>query len=204
VQREAKLVTGAFYTDYYTDGLESVDQVAQIRASRALHKEDGYTMMRAFAAGFMVLAVLVLVVVAFLAGVWAYPRLPASLTAGVSPTEKTESTGKAAANGKTVPGENSPTTTASGYTIAPRCALWSVEGLDLYYSPADPATICAQPPGSRVQAGSRATPGTTKLSDNCATAPDGTVYCRVEGQLSADTLEAFYNRGELQTPREPQ
>ncbi len=100
-------------------------------------------------------------------------------------------------------GGGSPTITESGYTIAPGCALWSVEGLDLYYSPADPATVCVQPPGSPIEAGSSATPGATQLPPNCAVAPDLVVYCLVGGQLSADTLRALYDWGELQTPREP-
>ena len=94
-----------------------------------------------------------------------------------------------------------PTVTANGYTIAPGCALWSVEGLDLYYSPADPATICVQPPDSPVQAGPSIASG-AQTPPNCAVAPDSVVYCLTEGQLSADTLAAFFNQGELQTPRE--
>ena len=99
--------------------------------------------------------------------------------------------------------ESSPTVTASGYTIAPRCALWTVEGLDLYYSPADPATICVQPPDSPIQSGSTPASGAAQLPPNCALAPDGVVYCVADKLLSPDTLGVFYGRGELQTPREP-
>jgi hypothetical protein len=97
--------------------------------------------------------------------------------------------------------QGSPTVTASGYTIAPGCALWPVEGLNLYYSPAEPANICAQAPGSPIQAGSPL-PSGAEMPPNCDVAPDSVVYCVVDGQLSADTLQAFFDRGELQTPRE--
>jgi hypothetical protein len=97
--------------------------------------------------------------------------------------------------------QGSPTVTASGYTIAPGCALWPVEGLNFYYSPAEPANICAQAPGSPIQAGSPL-PSGAEMPPNCDVAPDSVVYCVVDGQLSADTLQAFFDRGELQTPRE--
>ncbi len=98
--------------------------------------------------------------------------------------------------------ESSPTITESGYTIAPGCALWSVEGLDLYYSPAEPGTICVQAPGGSVQAGSPLF-SAADMPPNCDAAPDSVVYCVVGEQLTADTLRAFYDRGELQTPHEP-
>ena len=94
--------------------------------------------------------------------------------------------------------QSSPVTTESGYTISRRCALWSAEGLDLYYSPIEPTTICVQPPGSDVQPGTQAVPGdNTQIPPNCAFAPDGRVYCLAEGQLSADTLQGLYERGQL-------
>ena len=96
----------------------------------------------------------------------------------------------------------SPTVTAGGYSIAPDCALWSVEGLDLYYSPVRPTSVCVQPPGSPVQLGSQSS-GIARIPPNCAIAPDSVTYCVVDGQLAADTLQAFYSRGELQTPRDP-
>jgi hypothetical protein len=97
--------------------------------------------------------------------------------------------------------QGSPTITESGYTIASGCALWPVEGLGLYYSPSDPATVCVQAPGSPIRAGNPL-PAGAEMPLNCDVAPDSVVYCVVDGQLSADTLVAFYNRGELQTPRE--
>lgn len=97
--------------------------------------------------------------------------------------------------------QGSPTVTESGYTIASGCALWPVEGLGLYYSPADTATICVQAPGSPIQAGSPL-PSGAKMPPNCDVAPDSVVYCVVDGELSAETLNAFFDRGELQTPRE--
>jgi hypothetical protein len=104
-------------------------------------------------------------------------------------------------SGKTEQG--SPTITESGYTIASGCALWPVEGLGLYYSPSDPATVCVQAPGSPIQAGYHL-PSGAEMPLNCDVAPDSVVYCVVDDQLSADALAAFYNRGELQTPREPE
>jgi hypothetical protein len=98
-------------------------------------------------------------------------------------------------------GQGSPTVTESGYTISSGCALWTVEGLDLYYSPADPTALCVQAPGSTIKAGSPLPPG-AEMPFNCAVAPDSVVYCLADGPLSADTLAAFYERGELQTPRE--
>lgn len=98
-------------------------------------------------------------------------------------------------------GQGTPTVTESGYTIASGCALWTVEGVDLYYSPADPTTICVQAPGSTIKAGSPLPPG-AEMPLNCAAAPDSVVYCVADGQLSADTVAAFFERGELQTPRE--
>jgi hypothetical protein len=99
--------------------------------------------------------------------------------------------------------QGSPTITESGYTIASGCALWPVEGLGLYYSPSDPATVCVQAPGSPIQAGQHL-PSGAEMPLNCDVAPDSVVYCVVDDQLSADALAAFYNRGELQTPREPE
>jgi hypothetical protein len=116
---------------------------------------------------------------------------------------KTESP-KAGGGPTTAPNEGRRSVVAAnGSTISSECALWTVEGVDLYYSPADPATICVQTPGSSVQAGSRYSPETMQLPPNCSVAPDSVVYCRAEGELGADTLQAFYNSGELNTPREP-
>jgi hypothetical protein len=98
--------------------------------------------------------------------------------------------------------EGSPSVTEDGYTIAPGCALWSVEGLDLYYSPSDPGIICVQAPGSPIHAGSPL-PSGAKMPPNCDIAPDLVVYCVVREQLTADILRAFYDRGELQAPHEP-
>ena len=92
--------------------------------------------------------------------------------------------------------------TENGYIIAPECALWPVEGLDLYYSPVDPSILCVQAPDSSVQAGSPLPPG-AEMPPNCDAAPDSVVYCVSGGQLTSDTLKAFYDRGELQTPHEP-
>jgi hypothetical protein len=92
--------------------------------------------------------------------------------------------------------------TENGYSISPECALWPVEGSDLYYSPVDPSIICVQAPDSPVQAGSPLPPG-AEMPPNCDVAPDSVVYCVPGGQLTADTLKAFYDRGELQTPHEP-
>ena len=92
--------------------------------------------------------------------------------------------------------------TENGYVIAPECALWPVEGLDLYYSPVDPSILCVQAPDSPVQAGSPLPQG-AEMPPNCDVAPDSVVYCVPGGQLTADTLKAFYDRGELQTPHEP-
>ncbi len=97
--------------------------------------------------------------------------------------------------------QGSPTVTESDYTIASGCALWPVEGIGLYYSPSDPATVCVQGPGGPIQAG-HPLPSEAEMPLNCDVAPDSVVYCVVDGQLSADTLTALYNRGELQTPRE--
>ena len=94
-----------------------------------------------------------------------------------------------------------PTITPSGYSIASGCALLSAEGLNLYYNPVDPPSICAQPPGSSVQPGTRPS-GAAQLPPNCAISPDSVTYCVVDGQLSADALQAFYDRGELQAPHE--
>jgi len=113
---------------------------------------------------------------------------------GGSTTQGSSQSGKAK--------QGSPTVTETGYTIAPGCALWSVEGLDLYYSPSDPETICVQAPGNPVQAGTRL-PSGVEMPPNCDIAPDSVVYCIADGQLTADTLRAFYDRGELQTPHEP-
>ena len=92
--------------------------------------------------------------------------------------------------------------TENGYRISPECALWPVEGLNLYYSPVDPSILCVQAPDSNVQAGSPL-PSGAEMPPNCDVAPDSVVYCLPEGQLTSDTLKAFYDRGELQTPHEP-
>ena len=107
--------------------------------------------------------------------------------------------------GKETPKESPkgpPKVTDNGYAIAPQCALWPVEGIDLYYSPADPTTICVQAPGSAVEAGSPL-PSGAEMPPNCDTAPDGVVYCIAGERLTADTLRGFFDRGELQTPHEP-
>ncbi len=151
-------------------------------------------------------------VVTHLAGLWAYPPLPQSI--GDSSVAGTENTGGTTAESspgtqaKTDPPEESSQAsstaarqrvllvTEGGYTVSPRCALWSVEGFDLYYSPTDTASVCVQPPDSPVLPGS-----SSPVPPNCAVAPDSVVYCLIGGQLTADTLAAFYYRGELQTPR---
>ena len=99
--------------------------------------------------------------------------------------------------------ERSPTVTPSGYVIAPGCAMWEVEfTYDLYYSVTHPTTICVQPPGSPY-AGIPVDTTQAQLPPNCAVSPDGVVYCLAGGVLTPDTLRAFYERGELQTPRAP-
>ena len=125
----------------------------------------------------------------------------------LNPWAKSSQGGVATPNGQGSSGsgkakEGSPTVTESGYTIAPGCALWSVEGLDLYYSPSNPGIICVQTPGSPIQAGSPL-PSGAEMPPNCDVAPDSVVYCVVGEQLTADTLRAFYDRGELQAPHEP-
>lgn len=151
-------------------------------------------------------------VVTHLAGLWAYPPLPQSIgDSSVAGTENTGSTTAESSPGtqaKTDPPEESSQAsstaarqrvllvTEGGYTVSPRCALWSVEGFDLYYSPTDTASVCVQPPDSPVLPGS-----SSPVPPNCAVAPDSVVYCLIGGQLTADTLAAFYYRGELQTPR---
>lgn len=156
--------------------------------------------------------ILLLTVVMHLAGLWTYAPLP-------QPTENSskgqmQNPGSGAANtaevnapkeplpsSRAVLSESSPTVTQSGYTIVPRCALWTAEGLDLYFSPVDPETICVEPPGSTVQAGPPLTLRTAQLPPNCAVGPDSAVYCLTGGQLTPNTLRAFYDRGELQTPK---
>lgn len=101
-------------------------------------------------------------------------------------------------------GEGSSASAQSDYTVAPYCALWSAEGFNLYYSPVEPSTICVRPSGSPSQAGSPLTPKGASLPGNCAVAPDSIVYCLIGGQLSADTLKAFYDRGELPATKEPE
>jgi hypothetical protein len=119
------------------------------------------------------------------------------------PPEKTGESSNAGGSTRSSPQSKAPpTVTAGGYTIASGCGLWTVEGVDLYYSPTEPKTICVQPPGNPTQAGSQYTPGSTQLPPNCDVSPDSVVYCVIEGELSADTLRAFYDRGELNTPRE--
>ena len=93
--------------------------------------------------------------------------------------------------------KNSSITTENGYTISRRCVLWSVEGLDLYYSPVNPAAVCAQPPGSDTPAGSPFVPGNMQMPANCAAAPDGKIYCLAGGELTPDILAGLYGRGEL-------
>ncbi len=172
--------------------------------------------MRLLAVALSYFGVLLLVVIAHLAGLWSYASLPQPT--GGSPGE---SAGGATTNGGSTtevaetpdsqeegPSRSSPAAseepppivTAGGYTVGARCALWSVGGFDLYYYPIDPAAVCVQPPGSSVQAGTRPT-SAAEIPPNCAVAPDAVVYCTIGGQLSAETLRLFYNRGELETPR---
>ena len=162
--------------------------------------------------------ILLIVMVTHLTGLWAYPSL--SRSTGGSTEGQAQSFGEATTNGGTVseeapkepltrssgaasraPKENSPTVTQAGYTIFPRCALYPVEGLELYYSPANPTAICVQPPDIPVQTTNVPTIRDTQLPPNCAVAPDSAVYCVIGGQLSADTLRALYNQGLLQTPK---
>jgi hypothetical protein len=118
---------------------------------------------------------------------------------GTTPPTTTTTTQGSSQPGKA---KGSPKVTENGYTIAPECALWPVEGSDLYYSPVDPSIVCVQAPDSPVKAGASLPPG-TEMPPNCDVAPDSVVYCLTGGQLTADTLKAFYDRGELQTPHEP-
>src|SRR4051794_2503376 len=74
-----------------------------------------------------------------------WPKSSEGAAGGPPTAQGTSQSGKAK--------QGSPTVTASGYTIAPGCALWPVEGVNLYYSPAEPANICTQAPGSPIQAG---------------------------------------------------
>ncbi len=144
-----------------------------------------------------------------LAGLWSYhPSLPQSTEDSSRGEPEKPSNATMNSSTGTAPREGSPTITRSGYVIAPRCALWSVEGLELYYSPADPSSICVQPPGSNlVRTGYPSTSSSGRQEEemplNCAVAPDSAVYCLVGEWLSADTLKGFYDRGELQTPKEP-
>ena len=151
------------------------------------------------------LAVAVLAVGVFLLAI--DPRLQdlveqdlSQLTQGSLPGGKS-STSKGGSNptgGEGSPSDkNAPVTTENGYTISRRCVLWSVEGLDLYYSPVNPLAVCVQPPGSGTQAGSPFVPGNTQMPANCATAPDGKIYCLAGGQLSPDTLASLYGQGKL-------
>lgn len=162
--------------------------------------------MRIIVSLLQVLAIVVLVLATFLLVI--DPRLRSlaiedlSLLIPGAQSPKGESTTTQGSSRPDKAGQGPPTVTESGYTIASGCALWSVEGFDLYYSPADPTTICVQPPGSPTQTGSPPTSGTAQVPPNCAVAPDGVVYCLVGGQLTPDTLRVFYERGELQTPRE--
>jgi hypothetical protein len=163
--------------------------------------------MRIIAVLLQTLAVVVLVLGALLLAV--DPRLRdlvvedlSLLVPGTKSSEgkKSTSTKDTTQQGKAERGP--PTITPSGYSIAPGCAAWSPEGLNLYYNPIDPTSICATPPGSSVQPGTRPS-GAAQLPPNCAISPDSVTYCVVDGQLSADTLQAFYDRGELQAPHEP-
>jgi len=115
--------------------------------------------------------------------------------------EGTTSTARGSSQSDTAK-QGAPTVTEGGYAIAAGCALWSVEGRDLYYSPSDPEIICVQAPGSLIQVGSPLLAG-AEMPPNCDVAPDLVVYCVAGEQLTADTLRAFYDRGELQTPHEP-
>jgi hypothetical protein len=156
--------------------------------------------LQALAVVVLLLAVVMLVMDPRLRSIVVEDLSLVNLWAKSSEGEATPSEGPSQ-SGKTEQG--SPTITESGYTIASGCALWPVEGLGLYYSPSDPATVCVQAPGSPIQAGHHL-PSGAEMPLNCDVAPDSVVYCVVDDQLSADTLAAFYNRGELQTPREPE
>ena len=181
-----------------------------------MRKDSGIKLVRAPAVVLSYFGVLLLIVVTHLAGLWTYASVPqpaqnpsagnpgeAPTSGGTNATEATAPKEPLRPSASAVMAEDSPTVTQSGYTIFPRCALWSAEGLDLYYSPADPQTICVQPPGSSVQSGPPPTIRTTQLPPNCAVGPDSAVYCLAGGQLAPDTLALFYNRGELQTPQMP-
>jgi hypothetical protein len=153
------------------------------------------------------LAVAVLAVGAFLLVI--DPRLLdlveqdlSQLTQGTLPGGKstTSQPGKGGSNPTGEEGNSSDKnsiTTENGYTISRRCVLWSVEGLDLYYSPVNPAAVCVQPPGSGTLAGSPFVPGITQMPASCAAAPDGKIYCLAGGELTPDTLAGLYGRGEL-------
>lgn len=98
--------------------------------------------------------------------------------------------------------QGQPSYTESGHAVASGCALWTVEGLDLYYSPVDPSTICVQAPGNPTEAGTRLPLG-AEAPPNCDVSPDSVVYCIVGDRLTAETLKAFFDRGELQAPHVP-
>lgn len=163
--------------------------------------------MRIIRSTLTVLAFVVVVLGAYLLAI--DPRLLAlvkeDLSALVPITKSSEEGNKAPTTSPNPNNQRSkgpPTVTPGGFAIASGCAQWTAEGLNLYYDPVDPSSICVQPPGSPVQAGAEFTSGVTQLPANCAVGPDSVVYCLVGGELSADTLQAFYNRGELQTPHE--
>ncbi len=173
--------------------------------------------MRVVALVLAYIGIFLLITVTHLAGLWAYPSLRSTesssggrsenasntITDSSTDAARTSSSEKPPQLSGTTPEESSPIVTQAGYIVAPRCALWSVEALDLYYSPADPSVICVQPPESPVRDGSQPTPRSAQMPLNCAVAPDSAVYCLLGGQLTADTLKTFYERGELQTPKEP-
>jgi hypothetical protein len=172
--------------------------------------------MRVVALVLAYIGIFLLITVTHLAGLWTYPSLRSSESSSGGGSEnasnattdsstdaaRTSSSKKPSQLSGTTPEESSPIVTQAGYIVAPRCALWSVEALDLYYSPADPSAICVQPPDSPVRNGSQPTPRSAQMPLNCAVAPDSAVYCLVGGQLTADTLKTLYERGELQTPKE--
>jgi len=165
------------------------------------------------------IGIFLVVAVTHIVGLWTYPKPltqsaenfsvdildnASSPTTSSSPgaAEMSSSKETPRASG-TTPRESSPIVTSDGYVVATRCALWSVEGFDLYYSPADPSTVCVQPPDSTVRAEAPHTSRSAQMPLNCAVAPDSAVYCLIGGQLTRDTLKAFYDRGELQTPKVP-
>jgi hypothetical protein len=155
--------------------------------------------------------ILLLVVATHLAGLWTYPAESSSReqakTSGSSTKKgdasKTNNPEDSRDSSNTALKESTPIVTQGGFTIIPGCALWTVDGYELYYSPVDPTTICVQPPSRPFQAGSTPpTSRTAQVPPNCAFAPDSTLYCFVGGQLTTALITGLYDQGKLQTPKE--